>query len=407
MKPAWIAFFAILVTFFTDSRADRCGAAEDHDANAAEIYLDAIAVLPTVTKEQNSQINGYSKNSIAAAGQALLPIIALFESALAELQRAKDVAKCEWCLGEDLDSELMIAQAKQAFELSRVAIVRARLRFLAADLDAALMDSVAVLKLGRDFSTTPVWMSLLYGGAMERSAVELLTDNLPQLSPRQLETLATFYKGLPQRESLANCFRFEGKSLGDRLERLINAEDSRLNDPNAGREILKALRTIDVDTLIRNTDAEGIRRRDVIQQMTVADVRRSLQKLRDDYEELAKIVSLAPATQADRLAQFSAQLDEDRSFAAPASHLRFLSVYLLPNFDSPSNFERRCGIRQELFLQAISIQRQTPDSLRYPCEYGLGKIEYRKTNIGFELEYSDAFLGKPEVLVVGFKPVNH
>ena len=207
------------------------------------------------------------------------------------------VPACDWQLDYEAGPMLLLPHLQKARELSRTALLRARLRFAAGETDAAVEDVVAVLKMARDSGRSPLLISLLVDIAIEKTATEVLAANLPRLQPEQLDQLAVSLKQLPPTATFADCVHLEGRLFGGWLERRVETEAAKLADPKAGGKLITAIQREGIfgdDGKADASDPEGQRQRDMIQSLTVAEVRESLRRLRADYEEMAKIASLSP-----------------------------------------------------------------------------------------------------------------
>ena len=279
------------------SAADPPAGAAAASPNAAVIYWQAFAAMPTLEGEQKTKYEAAIKSTTEPVTDDLRPIVARFDTALRELHRARGVAACDWNLDYDAGPELLLPHLQKARDLSRTALLRARLRLAAGAADEAVADVVAVLKMARDCGGSPVLISLLVDIAMENMATEVLAANLPKLTPQQLDGLAAAWKTLPTTPSVADCMRLEGRLFGDWIERLLNTEAAKVNDPKAGGPILEAMfkRLLADGGSTDANDAEAAQRRKLLESATVADVRESLRLLRADYAELTKIAALPPA----------------------------------------------------------------------------------------------------------------
>ena len=155
--------------------------------------------MPTLEGEQKTKYEAAIKTTTEPITDELRPIVARFDTALRELHRAGGVAACDWNLDYDAGPELLLPHLQKARDLSRVALLRARLRFAAGATDEALGDVLAVLKMARDCGGSPVLISLLVDIAMENMATEVLAANLPKLTPQQLDGLAAAGRRSPPR----------------------------------------------------------------------------------------------------------------------------------------------------------------------------------------------------------------
>lgn len=370
--------------------------------NAAVIYWQAFAAMPTLEGEHKTKYEAVIKTTTEPVTDDLQPIVGRFDNALRELHRARGVAVCDWNLHYDDGPELLLPHLQKARELSRAALLRARLRFAAQATDEAVADSVAVLKMARDCGSSPLLVSLLVGIAIENMATEVLTANLTRLSPPQLDGLAAALRSLPAPSSAVECMRLEGRIFGDWVERFLNAEAARLNDPQAGGKALAALlEQMNGSSSPDANEPDADQRRKLLEALTVADVQASLRRLRADYAEVAKIAGLPSADRRGRWTEFETQLAETRKSAQPEDILRTLSHVALPAISKVSEREDQFQVRQQLLLLAIQALRHGPDAIKGATVPGHGPIEYRQTDAGFELRCQPGSAGQPEVLQVG------
>ncbi len=314
------------------SAADPSAGAAAASPNAAVIYWQAFAAMPTLEGEQKTKYEAAIKTTTEPVSDDLRPIVARFDTALRELHRARGVPACDWNLDYGAGPELLLPHLQKARDLSRAALLRARLRFAAEAADAAVSDVVAVLKMARDCGGSPVLVSLLVDIVMENMATEVLAANLPKLTPQQLDGLSAAWKTLPTTPLMADCVQLEGRLFGDWIERLLNTEAAKVNDPQAGGQVLEAMfQRLQADGSSTDAnDAEAAQRRKLLESATVADVRESLRLLRADYAELTRIAALAPAERRARCAEFDAKLAAGRKSALREDALRALSHVCLP-----------------------------------------------------------------------------
>ncbi len=112
--------------------------------------------------------------------------------------------------------------------------------------------------------------------------------------------------------------------------------------------------------------------------------------------ELEKIAAMPFNATAVRVKQFDASLSEAGKFKSHDDALRYFSVTLLSVCKNPLCRETQWGIQRQLFEQAIRVQRDEVDAVQ-PIHGKKGK--YRKTETGFELQYSST--SDPIVIKVG------
>jgi hypothetical protein len=184
--------------------------------NAAVVYWQAFALLPEPLAEP-----GLAKYEAAVANPAapvtvdLEPIVAKFNDSLSELHRATRIAACDWNLDYEAGAECLLVHLDKARAISKAALLRARLEFAAGKADDAVADVIAVLKLARDCGSSPLMVSVLVGGVIEKSATEVLEANLGRLAPHQRDRLAQSIEALPMTPSAEECIRHENRYVGD------------------------------------------------------------------------------------------------------------------------------------------------------------------------------------------------
>jgi|688.fasta_scaffold185697_2 hypothetical protein len=380
--------------------AERAAVAAATAPNAAVIYWQAFALLPEPLAEpEKKQYDAAVANSAAHVTDDLKPIVMSFEGSLAALRRATRVAACDWHLDYEAGAECQLPHLEKARTLSKAALLRARLEFAAGKADEAIADVIAVLKLARDCGSSPVLVSLLVDAAIEKSATEVLTANLGRLSPEQLDQLAEVIDALPTTPSPADCIRHEGRTFGDWLARVIDAEAATVANPKAGGKVLAALfREVLAGS---DADANEAERREMFEILSVADVRESLRLLRAHYESAATIADIPAAERRGRWAEFEAGIPKAGPAGSREQAMRVLSDLLMPAVAGFCDAVDAADVRRQLLLLAIKVQRRGADAIRGSAIPGHGPVEYRATGAGFELRCQPGSTDKPVVLQVG------
>lgn len=373
--------------------------------NAAVIYWQAFAAIPTLEGEQKTKYEAAIKTLTEPPGDGVQLIVAQFDMALRQLHRAGQVKVCDWNLEYNDGLGMLLPHLGKARELGDAALLRARLRFAAKATDDAVADVVAALKLARDCGSSPVIICELVALSIEKKATDVLVANLGSLSSQQLDRLAAELKALPETPSVADCLRLEGRLFGDWTERFIDAEAAKNKDPKAGGKIMESLLTQVGDQNLRAGDgAEAEQFRKLLDSLTVADVRESLRVARTNYAELARITELRPAERRRRrLAEFEDRMAAIRQAPKrkPEDLMHVLSTLFLPAVSKVTERADQFQVRQQLLLLAIQVQRDGPQSLRNAAVPDHGPVEYRQAADGFELRCRPASAEAPEVLRVG------
>lgn len=377
---------------------------ESTKPNAAVIYWQAFAAMPPLDGIAQKNFDAAAKSAYEPVDNQLLLIVTMFEKSLAVLHRAHDIPACDWQLDFEQGPELTLPHLEKARKLGRAALLRAKLRYASGENDSANADIVAVLKLARDCGSSPSLISILVDGAMEKTAINVLAANLWRLSGEQLEQLTRSIKQLPETASLVEGVEQEERAFGGWLERLIDAEAAKLQDPAAGSVLLAAVnkRLGAADTGKPDpTQSEALRRYEMIQTLTVADGYAMLRRMRVDYKRIVEIASLDYSKQPALWEEFEADLSKAKKLSVREDLNRMLSVSFLPSVSRFSDRVARIQIQRHLIQLAIQVQHHGPAILKSAEASAHGKIGYRKTETGFELQAAMASSDQPEVLRVG------
>ena len=369
-------------------------------SNVAVIYWQAFSRMPNLTDQQRKAIEEASASVSIPVSAEVAIIISQYQGALHELQRAQVVALCDWQLDSDQGPMTLLPHLDKARQLSRASLLRARQRFAVGENDTAVSDVLSVYRLGRDCGASPIVISLLVDGATEKQASEVLAVNLPMLSKAQLDHLETSLHKLPKASDITSAIREEERSFTSWLTQMVDAEDAKLSDPKAGRKLIEALNSntgieLDATLNLNPNDADGKRAIESLESLSVADVRESINRLKADYRELAKIAEMPFDTRTDRVKLFYDSLSEAGKFKSHEDALHYFSVTSLSGTQKVLNVEEQWDIRRQLFEQTIHMQR---DGVAVKPINGR-IVEYKKTDTGFELKCPSN--GDPIVIKVG------
>lgn len=354
--------------------------------NAAGVYWIAFAAMPGLEDAERRAVEDASASVREPLSQDIAAILPRYQTALHELQRARRIVPCDWQLDDSAGPQLIMSHLQKARDLSRVGVLRARQRFASGDTEGALADLLAIFKLARDCAASTYVISLLVDASIEERAAETLTLHLPALTAAQLDAVTAELSRLRLPPSAGQLIAAEGAMFGRWLENAVNREAEKRQGNEAGGEILNAvLNELSIELQAPPTEADRARRAELLKSVTLADVRKAVQQLNADHQELARISALPAPERVAPLAELASALDAARQLTAPADIQRCFSALLLPQ---ELNLVRRIElihIRRELLLQALRVQRQGPDSVEPIAGHG---VEYRKTENGFELTCS-------------------
>jgi hypothetical protein len=369
--------------------------------NAAGIYWHAFAAFPSLDGEEKNLLKVEAPTDKAPLPSEIVTIVARYERALHEMQRASAVVPCDWQLDMAAGPELILPHVDKAVELSRVALLRARQHFAEGETDAALGDLLAVFKLARDCGASPLIVAMYVDAAIEKSATEVLATHLTRLSTSQVRQFTAALRELPQSNDLASTIAQDQRMSCDWLEREINAEVTRLNDSNAGGQ---AFLTITTPLFFQGGSspsdeeaAEERRKADLLKTLSLSDIQEALQQVRSNYGAIYKIAELPLAERVERSKSLTTLSASNNKMQTREDAMRYISKIMMP-FDWNEVFVRdeRMHVRRQLLEYALNVQI---DGAYVVQEIHGKKVEYRKIDGGFELR---CLVGdKPEVLTVG------
>lgn len=369
--------------------------------NAAVIHWQAFALMPQPAAEPlKAKYDAAIAAPAAPVPADLEPVVEGFRLALGELHRAARVSPCDWNLDYEAGAGCLLPHLEKARTLAKAALLRARLRFADGKTDDAIADVLAVLKLARDCGRSPVLVSLLVDAAIEKSAADVLAANLGRLSPAQLDGLAAALAGLPATPTMENCLRHEGHMFGDWLAGIIEAEAAKVDDPRAGGRVLAAV-LARVQGDMPTAEPQDAGKGQLLDTLSVADVRESLRLLREDYARLAAIAGQPAADRTGRLAELEAGAAKPVATAPREQALRILAAQILPAVSKACERADEAHVRRELLSAAVDVRRHGPDAVRGKAVPGHGTIEHRGKGEGFELRCQPGSTKTPVVLAVG------
>jgi len=229
---------------------------------------------------------------------------------LHELQRARAIGPCGWELDAGAGPGLLMTHLQKARDLSRVAVLRSRLRFDAGEVCGALADLLAVFKLGRDCAVSPWVVATLVDAAIEERAGELLALQLPGLSQAQVEDVTGELRRLPAGWSAAEVPGAEGENVSDWLDRWIASESARPGAAATGGALLQAFAGDFGEGLGSESDAAELKgdRDAMLKSLTIAELQGAVIQLWKDQQELVSLLKLPLAERAQPLQRLSARL---------------------------------------------------------------------------------------------------
>lgn len=347
------------------------------DDNAALQYWQAISLFA-----ESMQDTLDSWDTVPLEGDALA--MASDDNPRLELLHAgaaKD--RCYWAFNYDKGPELLLPHLAEARNLARTAWLRARHRFEHGRPQDAVDDVMATFELARDVGVDPILVAVMVRYGIEDAATQFLAQQLPKLSPAELDRLARRVEKLPAGDVLKQVWATETRYMVDWFEARLKrvAEDGKgdwservLAMPIFGENERTKLKAAGVPPLEK--------------------MLAQLEEIRAFYRELETLTDLPQEKQADRLAEFRKRVAPDNA----------LFQILAPNVEHAFGVRRRDRARRAMLLAAIAVQREGPERLKdkaFADPFGGGPFEHRKTAGGFELQSMLTHGGKPVVLEVG------
>ena len=361
--------------------------------NAADIYRQAFSALPVLTGKQQKLFDE-AKSLEAPLSAELAEIIPQFEVALDHLHRARAVSDCDWKLKEEDGPRVEMLHYNIARDLTRAALLRARMRFADGGTDAAISDVLDVYKLVRDCARQISLFLFVFLTHNEYEATEVLAAHLPLLKPDQLDQLLQEMRQLPPMSDAATCLEYERRIDCDWYDSLFDQLTAKRGDAQKANGLV--LKFLNTNTFIygfptyyvhgnddKKIEAENIRKVKLLNSLTDAEVRQSLQQLRDDYTTWGLIAKLPFSKQSVRAKKFAESLEESKKLAARKDAFHCFTVFS-DNNDHRLHLLRleRFQTHQSLLEQAIHLQRHGTDTVDPVRDH---KVDYKKTANGFEL----------------------
>ncbi|MFO0537422.1 MAG: hypothetical protein ACK524_22315 [Planctomyces sp.] len=368
--------------------------------NAAGIYWLAFAAMPVLEDAEREAVESAAGDIRQPVSELLKRVVGRYDVSLRELQRARTVVPCDWQLDGEAGPALLMTHLQKARDLSRVALLRSRLRFETGEVAGALADLLAVFKLGRDCAVSPWIVAALVDAAIEERAGEVLALHLPGLSQAQVEDVMSELRRLPAGWSGIEVLEAEGTNFSGWVERWVTAEAARLGAAATGGGLLAAFaQEFDVVLGVEGESAEVKSERALmLQSLTVADVQGALGQMRRDQQELVRLAGLSAAERMQPLQQLTERLESARSLRTKADAMLCFSQMLLPSAIRVIDRLEQVQLRRQLLQEALRVQRHGEAALQ---PIGGVKVEYRRTAGGFELSFPHA--GGVESIVVGRK----
>ncbi|MEM9365407.1 MAG: hypothetical protein AAGD07_05385 [Planctomycetota bacterium] len=170
------------------------------DNNAALSYWQAFALLPPIDESARDELASVMRGE-AAVSDAMREIVMASEHSLEFLHRGVHIESCAWGLAFELGPYAYLPHLGKARELSRTALMRARIRFKAGQVQEGIDDTLAAIRLGRHVGQDGVivLINILVGFAIELEAIETIADSLHRLNQQQRDDFEQELNRFPSR----------------------------------------------------------------------------------------------------------------------------------------------------------------------------------------------------------------
>jgi hypothetical protein len=352
-------------------------------ANAADLYRDAIEAVPRA--ETDAERGVLLDVMTAPLDDAARALVERGAASLALLERASDVARCDWGFDPETprDAARMVSRADNLAEL---AVLRARLRADARDHAGALADARRLLLLSRRLASSPSAVRQLqetvvwYKGV---NVVGLMALNVP------IDALRAFLAGvdqLPPAASPADVVAVERRSYVWVHRKLLERPDA--------RELLQGMMGLTNDMV--GTDLQPTKLDDLLddhakREAVFAEVERV-------FDDMAAVLRL-PADQREAEWQALARRVRDQ-------HPLVVGAWRVG--EASRRWAASQAIKLELLHKAIAIRASQEGEWDHAAAAKLAPpFEYVAQDNGFELKDWSQDPKVPAVLTVGRLDAEH
>jgi hypothetical protein len=343
-------------------------------ANAALQYWKAIALMPTLDKEQEKIVE--EANSIKFDAAAV-KLIEASQSSLMLLRRGAELKRCDWGLDYNDGMGLLLPYLAKARELARLAALDARHDFEQGNWKGGRADATAIMALGRHAGRDPIMICVLVRYLIEGIVIDLVAPYVPEMKASHSQAVAMF-EAMPPAANVLATISTEKKYMCEWMIRKLKEEEQR--KAGAGRELfVKLLDGSEVPESLKQIKSaeEGIK---------------LAESLLPVYDELAQLVALPKAEFDTKFPEFKARIKAANPLAGA----------LLPAVDRLLAKEHRHQARMAMLLAGIAVAEGGEAKLKEIKDpFGTGPFGYRLLEKGFELKSKLVYEGQPVTLVIG------
>ena len=171
--------------------------------NAALVYWQAFAALPSTTPEQWKQQSKFLLDPVAAPLDATVEeMVKKAQPALEQLQRAAKVNRAYWSIDREAGFDAPMPHLFKARRLAQYAVLSARLNFSRGRPAEGVAELIATLRLARHVGTDPYFMALSQELEIEGNALRTAAASLKDMDAHAVEKLLAGLKSLPSGGSM-------------------------------------------------------------------------------------------------------------------------------------------------------------------------------------------------------------
>ena len=186
----------------------------DLGANAALRYWQAFAVMPELTKEQETLVRTWKVINLGEKSRSVVKSSGL---ALRLLHQGAATGACDWSVDWENGVSAALPHLGKARRLARLAMLRARQRLAEGKKREAVSDALACIALARHVGTDGAMVQSLVCWAIENDAVSFLAEELADLDKASLRELSTQLAKLPREVTFPDAMRGERRFVADWL----------------------------------------------------------------------------------------------------------------------------------------------------------------------------------------------
>lgn len=372
------------------------------DWNAAVNYWQAFGLMPEWNEEEKKLNESLPADFSESLPAGVKELTERSGAALAALELATRVEKCDWQLDISQGLMLMLPHVQKARELARQSDLRARYRFSQGDSAGGVDDIRASLRLSRAIGKDQILISMLVQVAIERGAMNVAAAYLPQLSETERKQLLDVCQQSRAGTALVDSLRMEKKVFGGWFKAEFEKATAGKGAEESAGEFLKSLWALAVLPPGPETNATM----EALSKVNVEMARKAIEEYLADCDEMIRIGELDFAQRRVELAKFEQELEKakeelQKTVGDKKGLGRQLSLLLLPSISAISETEEAWIARGKLFQVALKGAGGGESGIIAAAkELGI-KVEYLAKEKGFELSTPLTKEGKVEKLRFG------